>query len=49
MYISFAISSGLVRILFCLSVMESRDEVSKIFENFPIYFLGVFFIHLAVF
>ena len=42
MCISFAISSGLVRMLFCLSVMESRGEVSECFKTFLFIFLGVF-------
>jgi hypothetical protein len=48
MYISLAISSGLVRILFCLSVMESRGEVSECLKTFLLIFWG-FFIHLAIF
>ena len=48
MYIFFAISLELVRMLFCLSVMESRGEVSECLKTFLFIFLG-FFIHLAVF
>jgi hypothetical protein len=42
MYISFAMSSRLVRILFCLSVMESRGEVSECLKIFLLIFLGLF-------
>jgi hypothetical protein len=42
MCIFFAISSGLVRILFCLSVMESRGEVSECLKTFLFIFLGFF-------
>ena len=42
MYISVAISSGLVRILFCLSVMESRGEVSECLKTFRFIFWGLF-------
>ena len=42
MCISCAISLGLVRILFCLSMMESRGEVSKFLKNFLFLFLGLF-------
>ena len=38
---SFAMSSGLVKILFCLSMMESSGKVS---EDFLIYFLRIFYI-----
>ena len=40
--ISFAISSGLVRILLCLSVMESRGEVSECLKTFLFIFLEFF-------
>ena len=42
MCISFAMSSGLVRILFCLSVIESRGEVSECLKIFLFIFLGLF-------
>ena len=42
MYISFAMSSGFVSILFCLSVMESRGEVSVFLKTFLFIFLGFF-------
>ena len=42
MCISFAISSGLVRMLFCLSVMESSGEVSECLNIFLFIFLGFF-------
>ena len=42
MYISFAISSGLVNMLFCLSVMESRGDVSEGLKTFLFIFLGLF-------
>ena len=42
MYISCAISSGLLSILFCLSVMESRGEVSECLKVFLFYFLECF-------
>ena len=35
-------SSGLVSILFCLSMMESRDEVSMFLKTFRFIFLGFF-------
>ena len=42
MYISFAVSSRLVRILFCLSVMESKGAVSECLKTFLFIFLGFF-------
>ena len=42
MYISFVISLGQVRILFCLSVMESKGEVSECYKTFLFIFLGLF-------
>ena len=42
MYISCAMSSGLVNILFCLSVMESRGEVSEGLKTFLFIFWGFF-------
>ena len=42
MYISFAMSSGLVKMLFCLSMIESRDEVSEFLKIFLFTFLGFF-------
>ena len=42
MCISFAISSWLVRILFCLSVIESRGEVSECLNTLLFIFLGHF-------
>ena len=42
MYISFAIPLGLVRILFYLSVMESRGEISECLKIFLFIFLGYF-------
>ena len=35
-------SSGLVSILFCLSMMESRGEVSEFLKTFRFIFLGLF-------
>ena len=42
MYISFAMSSGLVRMLFCLSMIESRGEASEFLKTFLFTFLGLF-------
>ena len=42
MNISFAISSGLVRILFWLSLIESRGEDSECLKTFLFIFLGLF-------
>ena len=41
-YISDAISSGSVSILFCLSMMEFRGEVSVFLKSFRFIFLGLF-------
>ena len=41
-YISFAISSGLVKMLFCLSMIESRGEDSEFLKTFLFIFLGFF-------
>ena len=41
-YISDAMSSGLVSILFCLSMMESRGEVSVFLKTFRFIFWGFF-------
>ena len=42
MCISFAMSSWLVRMLFCLSMMELRGEVSEFLKTFLFIFLGFF-------
>ena len=42
MYISCAMSSGLVRMLLCLSVIESRGEVLEFFKTFLFTFLRLF-------
>ena len=42
MCIFCAISSGLVRILFCLSMIESRGEVAEFLKTFLFIFLGFF-------
>src|ERR1700737_1976979 len=41
-YISAAMSSGLVSILFCLSMMESKGEVSVFLKIFRFFFFGFF-------
>ena len=46
-YISDAMSSGSVSVLFCLSMMEFRGEVSVFLKSFRFIFLGL--IHLTVF
>ena len=38
----YAMSSGLVSILFCLSMMESRGEVSMFLKTLRFIFLGFF-------
>ena len=40
--ISVAMSSGLVRMLFCLSIIESKGEVSEFLKTFLFTFLGFF-------
>jgi hypothetical protein len=42
MCISLAMSSGLVKMLFCLSMMESSGEVSEFLKTFLFTFLGLF-------
>jgi hypothetical protein len=42
MCISFAMSSGLVKMLLCLSMIESRGEVSEFLNTFLFTFLGFF-------
>ena len=41
-YISDAMSLGLISILLCLSMMESRCEVSEFLKIFLFIFLGLF-------
>ena len=41
-YITDAMSLGLVSILLCLSMMESRGEVLEFLKTFLFIFLGLF-------
>ena len=41
-YISDAMSSGLVSILLCLFMMESKGEVSEFLKTFLFIFFGLF-------
>jgi hypothetical protein len=40
--VSVAMSSRLVKMLFCLSMIESRGEVSNFLKTFLFTFLGFF-------
>ena len=40
--ISFVMSLGLVKMLFCLSIIEFRSEVSEFLKTFLFSFLGLF-------